>query len=45
MGLMDLVLIPGFALFPLLNLALEQKYGKKKRNRLLPTDGSQKKQG
>jgi hypothetical protein len=37
MGLMGPTSIQGFALFPLLNLALEQKYGKKKGTVLLPT--------
>lgn len=38
MGLMCPTSIQGFALSPLLNLALEQKYGKKKGTVLLPTE-------
>jgi len=45
MGLMGPTSIQDFALFPLLNLALEQKYGKKKGTVLLPTERFLRKQG
>jgi hypothetical protein len=45
MGLMGPTSIQGFALFPLLNLALEQKYGKKKGTVLLPTARFPERQG
>jgi len=45
MGLMCPISVQGFALSPLLNLALEQKYGKKKGTVLLPTERFLREQG